>query len=77
MLKTTRSSVVSASKVDGNEVDGDRSAIGEDVISWLDASRKSAKWKSWAKSGHLGNSDNLEESKFLTSNAKEVFNYLR
>ena len=69
MLKTTGSSVISASSVNDNEVIGGRDAVGRS-----DASRKSAKSKNQTKSG---NSNNLEELKFLTSKAKEAFNCLR
>ena len=74
MLKTTRSSIASAFKVDHDEVVGDGGAVREDVIGWLDASKKLAKSKSQTKSG---NSNNWEESKFLTSEAKKSFNHLR
>ena len=67
ILKTTGSFVASASKVDDDEVVGGRSAISR-----LDVSRKSAKSKNRTKSGNY-----LEESKFLTSKAKETFNRLK
>ena len=70
MLKTTGSSVTSASRVD--EVVGGGGTVGRS-----DASKKSAKSKSRPKSGHLGNSNNSEERKFLTSDAKKAFNHLR
>ena len=66
-MKTAGLSVASASKIDDNEVVG-----GGGTIGWSDASRKSAKSKSWTKSGN-----NLEEPKFLISKAKEAFNRLR
>ena len=74
MLKTTRSSVASASRVDDDEVVGgggggtgaDSGNVGES-----DMSRKTTKSKSQMKSGHLG------EPKFLTSKAREAFNRLR
>ena len=72
MLKTTGSSVASASRLDDNEV-----ISGGGAVNWSDALRKSAKSKSRTKSGNLGNSNDLEERKFLTSNAKEAFNRLR
>ena len=72
MLKTTGSSVTSASRVDDNEVVGGGGAIGRS-----DTSRKSDKSKSRTKSGHLGNSNNSKEHKFLTSNGRETFNRLR
>ena len=65
MLKKTGSSVVTASRVDDNEVVSSRGAGRSD------ASKKSAKSKRM-KSVH-----NLEKSKFLTSKAKEAFNRLR
>ena len=71
MLKTTGSSVASASRVDDGEV------VGGGGPGRSDASRKSAKSKSRSKSGHLGNNNNSEERKFLTSDAREVFNRLR
>ena len=77
MLNTTGSSVASVSRVDDDEVIGGGGAVGGDAVGRLDTSRKSAKSKSRTKSGHLGNSNNLEEPKFLTSNAKEAFNHLR
>ena len=72
MLKTTGSSVASASRVDGDEVVGGGGAVGRS-----DASKKSAKSKSRPKNGHLGNSNNSEERKFLTSDVREAFNRLR
>ena len=72
MLKTTRSSVASACRVDDDE-----DVDGGGAVSWSDASSKSPKSKSRTKSGHLGNSNNLEERKFLTSDAREAFNRLR
>ena len=72
MLKTTGSSVASASRVDDDEVVGGGGAVGRS-----DASKKSAKSKSRPKSGHLGNSSNSEERKFLTSDTREAFNRLR
>ena len=66
MLKTTGSSVVSASRVDDDEVISGRAAVG-----WTDASRKLAKSRK-TKSGN-----NLGESNFLTPKAKKVFNRLR
>ena len=71
MLKTTGSSVISAFRVDGDEVIDGGGAVGQ-----LNASRKSAKSKSRIKSGHLCNSNNLKERKFLTSNARKAFNHL-
>ena len=72
MLKTTGSSVASASRVDNDEVVGDGGAIGRS-----DVSKKSAKSKSRTKSRYLGNSNNSEESKFLTYDTKKAFNHLR
>ena len=72
ILKTTESSVASASRVDDDEVVGGGGTVGRS-----DASKKSAKSKSQPKSGHLGNSSNSEERKFLTSDAREAFNRLR
>ena len=72
MLKTTGSSITSASRVDDNEIVGGGGAVGRS-----DASRKSAKSKSRSKSGHLDNSNNSEERKFLTFDAREAFNHLR
>ena len=63
MLKTTGSSITSASRVDDNEV-----IVGGGAVGQSDASKKLAKCKSWPKSGHLS---------FLTSKAKEAFNHLR
>ena len=77
MLKTTRLSVTSASRVDDDEVVGGKSAVGGGAVNWSDESRKSAKSKSQTKSEHLGNSNDLEEPKFLTSDAKKAFNRLR
>ena len=65
MLKTTGSSIASASRVDDNEV------IGGGGTDWSDALKKSAKSKKM-KSVH-----DLEKLKFLTSEAKEAFNRLR
>ena len=77
MLKTIRLSVISASRVDDNKVVGDRSAISKGAIGQSDTLTKLAKSKSRTKSGHLGNSNNSEEPKFLTSKVKKTFNYLR
>ena len=66
MLKTTGLSVISAFRVDDNEVVSSGGAVG-----WLDISRKLAKSKKM-KSVH-----NSEEPKFLTFKAKEAFNCLR
>ena len=65
MLNTTGSFVISASSVDDGEIVGGRST------GWLGTSKKSAKSKKM-KSVY-----NSEESKFLTSKAKEAFNRLR
>ena len=67
MLKTTGSSIASASKVDNNEFVGDKDAVNQ-----LDMSRQLVKSKSRTKSGN-----NLEEPKFLTSKAKKTFNRLK
>ena len=72
MLTRTWSSVASTSRVDDNEVVSGGSAVGRS-----DASRKSAKSKSRTKCGHLGNSNDSEERKFLTSDAREAFNCLK
>ena len=77
MLKITGSSVVSASRVDDDEVVGGKGTVDRNAIGWSDVSKKSAKSKSRTKSGHLSNSNNLEEPKFLISNAKEAFNHLK
>ena len=72
MLKTPESSVASASRVDNNKVIDGGGAIGR-----LDASKKSTKSKSRTKSRYLGNNNDLEECKFLTSDAREAFNRMR
>ena len=77
MLKTIGSSVASAFKVDDDGVVDDRGAVDGDVVGRSDALKKSAKSKSQTKSGHLSNSNDLEEPKFLTSNARKAFNRLR
>ena len=64
MLKTTGSSVASASRVDDGEV------VGSGGAGRSDASKKSAKSRRM-RSAHS------EEPKFLTSEAKEAFNRLR
>ena len=69
ILKRTRSSVASAFRVNDNELVGDRGAVGRS-----DMLKKLTYSKSWTKSG---NSNNSEESKFLTSKAKEILNRLR
>ena len=86
-MKTTESSIVSTSRVDDDEVVGGegavdrgvvgRGAIGGGAVGRLDRLKKSAKSKSQTKSGHLGNSNNSEESKFLISKAKEAFDCLK
>ena len=75
MLKTIGSSVASAFRVDDDEVVG-KSVIIRSAVSRSDTLRKSAKSKSQTKSGHLGNSNDLEKPKFLTPKAKKVFNRL-
>ena len=82
ILKITGSFIASTPRMNGNKVVGGGDAIGGDTInggaiSQSDASRKSAKSKSRTKSGYLGNSNDLEEPKLLTSKAKEAFNRLR
>ena len=77
MLKITWLSIALASRIDDNEVVDGRGAVGGGAIGRSNASWKSAKSKSRIKSGHLGNSNNLKEPKFLTSNVKEAFNRLR
>ena len=77
ILKTTRSSVTSASRVGGDEVVGSRGIVSRGAVGGSDASRKLAKSKSQTKSRHLENNDNLEELKVLTSNPKEAFNHLK
>ena len=72
ILKATGLSITSASRVDDNEVVG-----GGGAVSRSDVSRKSAKSKGQTKSEHLGNSNNLREPKFLTSDAKKTFNRLK
>ena len=72
MLKTTGLSIALAFRVDDDEV-----IVVGGTISRLNTSKKSANSKSRTKSGHLGNSNNLEEPKFLTSDVKEAFNHLR
>ena len=72
ILKTTGLSIASASRVDDDEIVG-----GGGAISRSDVSKKSDKSKSRTKSGHLGNNNDLKERKFLTSDAREVFNLLR
>ena len=72
MLKTTRSSIASAFRVDNNKIIGSRVAI-----SWSDMSRKLTKFKSQIKIGHLDNSNDFKEFKFLTLKAKKAFNRLR
>ena len=77
MLKTIGSSVTLVFRVDGNEVVGGGDVVSGDVVGRSDISKKSAKSKSRTKSGYLGKSDNLEEPKFLISDAKKAFNRLR
>ena len=77
ILKITRLSVASASRVNDNEIIDGRGTVGENAVGWSDTSRKSAKSKSQTKSRHLGNSNDLEESKFLTPDTKEAVNRLR
>ena len=69
MLRSTQSSIVSASKVDDNNIVGG-GAINGGAVSWLNASKKLAKSKSRMKSGNLGNSNDLHKPKFLISKAK-------
>ena len=76
MLKTTGSSLASASRVDddkGVSGGGGDSSTGADgrSVSESDMSRKTIMSKNWTKNGHS------EEFKFLTSKAKKAFNYLK
>lgn len=74
MLKTSRSSIASTSRTDNNEVVGG-GAGGNCGIGRLILSReKLTKSKSW---NLKGNSDNIEEPKFLTFKAREAFKYLK
>ena len=79
MLKTTGSSIASASTVDDNEVVSGNGGVGVDArsVGGSDASKKSTKSKSQIKSRHLGNSNDSEELKFLTSGARKAFNCLK
>ena len=77
MLKTIASCVASASRFDNNKFVGGRVVVGGDAVGWSDVLRKSAKSKSQIKNGHLSNSNNSKEPKFLTSEAKRTFNRLR
>ena len=72
MLKTTGSSIISAFRINDNEVIG-----GRGIVCGSDVSRKLTKSKNWTKNGHLGNSNNMEKPKFLISKAKKVFNHLK
>ena len=67
MLKTTESSVASTSRVNDDEVIGDRGAVVQS-----DALRNLAKAKNRTKSDN-----NSGEPMFLTSKAKEALNCLR
>lgn len=77
-MKTTGSFVASASKIDNKEVADDSTGNGNN-IDRLDILKKSTKFKSQnLKCGKLvKNSNIMEELKFLTFKAKEVFNYLK
>ena len=79
MLKTTRSSIVSTSRIDDNKVvDGSSGAEADGGSAGrLDISRNSTKSKNQPKSRHLGNSNKLGEPKFLIFGVKEAFNHLR
>ena len=75
ILKTTESSFTAASRVDGG---GGARTESLESVDGSDTSRKIlTKSKSQRKFGQLGNNINIEESKFLTSEAKETFKYLR
>ena len=76
-MKTTGSSVASAFRVDDDEVFSGGGVVGGGAVGRSDTSKKLAKSKSRTKSGYLGNSNDSEEPKFLTSNAKEAFNRLK
>ena len=74
MLKTIGSFVVSASRVDDNEVvSSGVNSVGAKSrsVGGLNMSRKTIKTKSRIKNGHLG------EIKFLISKARKAFNCLR
>ena len=77
MLMKTGSFVASAFRVDDDKVVGGRDAVGGSAIGSSNVLRKLAKSKSRRNSGHFGNSNDLEEPKFLTFNAKEAFSRLR
>ena len=78
ILTTTKSSIISVSRTDNNEIIGSGTKSGNS-IGRLDALReKSTKSKSRnLKNGQLDNSDAMKESKFLTSKARKTFNYLK
>lgn len=72
MMKITGSSITSAFRVDDNKVVGSSSAWTDSRrVGGSDVSRKTTMSKNQTKSRHL------EEPKFLTSRAREAFNYLR
>lgn len=75
MLKITESSFTAASGVDGGG--GARTESLESVNGSDTSKKKLTKSKSQRKIRQLGNNINIEESKFLTFEAKETFKYLR
>lgn len=78
MLKTTRSSITSAFGANDNEV-VDSVAKSGDSVSRLDALRKKPiKSKSQnLRNRQLNNSNAMKKPKFLTSEARGAFNYLK
>ena len=78
MLKTTRLFVVSASGTNDNEVASGGNTESGGSVGGSDALRKKLiKSKSRIKIRQLGNNNAIGEPKFLTSEAREAFNYLR
>ena len=76
-MKTTKLSIISSFRFDDNKVVGSSSAESGDSVGGSDASRKSGKSKNQTKSGQLSNTNIMEEPKFLISEVRETFNYLR
>ena len=79
-MKTTRLSIILASRVDDNEVVGSGDSTEAESggsICKLDASKKLIKFKSQTKNRYLGNSNDTKKPKFLISGDRKVFNHLR
>ena len=79
-MRPTGLSIASVSRVDDDEVvstSGIAQAKSDRSVGEQDASRELTKSKNKTKSGHLGNSNNIEKPKFSIFGARKAFNHLK